>query len=48
MAHKKKAHSKGVKEDKQHRVGLVEPMAHGKGSQNLKPMKKGHKDASGK
>ena len=48
MAHKKKAHSKGMKNDKQAKMGMVEPMAQGKGAQHLKSVKKGHKSVNGK
>jgi len=48
MAHKKKAHHKGMKNDKQAKMGMTMPMAHGKGAQHLKSMKGHHKDASGK
>jgi len=48
MAHKKKPHMK-EKGGKQHdKMGMVEPMAKGKGAQHLKPLKKNHKDVSGK
>lgn len=46
MKHKKES-QKGMKNDKQARVALVQPMAQPKGAQHLKPVKKGHKDVSG-
>lgn len=48
MAHKKKAHSRGMKNDKQPKMGMIEPMAKPKGAQHLKSVKKGHKNVSGK
>jgi hypothetical protein len=46
MSHKK--HSHGMKNDKQSKMGMVQPMAHPKGAQHLKSVKKGHKNVSGK
>ena len=53
MKHEKKHKSAKHHESKGapeilHKMGMIQPMAHGKGAQHLKPMKKGHKDASGK
>jgi hypothetical protein len=46
MSHKKKPHQgKGEHHGK---MGRVEPMGKAKGEQHLKPLKKDHKDVSGK
>ena len=47
MSHKKKAHS-GMKNDKQPKMGMMEPMAKGAGNEHHKSMKKGHKAVRGK
>lgn len=47
MSHKKKPHMKG-KEEHMGKMGRVEPMSKGKGSEHLKPLKKDHKNVSGK
>lgn len=49
MKHKKEAPKKEHHSEKaaHGKMGRVEPMAHPKGAQHLKPMKKGHKDVSG-
>lgn len=53
MKHEKKhkSHSKHEPKgemDKKYHMGKVEPMAHGKGAQHLKPVKGHHKDVSSK
>lgn len=47
MAHKKKEHMK-EKAGHHGKMGRVEPMAKGKGAEHLKPLKKDHKNVSGK